>query len=340
MHESTNHTVLDEETNMLGSSPPRPKKISSTERLKALARSSTEDTSKWTVVGDLQDEDEEEEGLVMPSSKRNSKVSIPRPIATTALNTAGTHTRDKWMTEQVKDTDDSHNTGVDAGTDDILDLTPLCSFKDRKRFSPPREILLEVSSKGNSTAQQVVPRAKESPATVLSSLQHGALNHDEEDMFAFDDPESSLQPKMMGMSPKYIEEETEEEKQTTPLVDDSDEGPPVTLYSTSPAIPIAKPASPPPASPASSVSHEMGATVGSYKGKPFILGIVNKELHKKAVEMGDLNSFVGSVDGRSGVDPSNSYRATLFDGTPRSLGVRLMEEAHARRGVDKAHKQE
>lgn len=53
------------ETELLGSSPPRPKKVSSTDRLKALARSSTEDTSKWTVVGDLQGSDDEEDELVM-----------------------------------------------------------------------------------------------------------------------------------------------------------------------------------------------------------------------------------------------------------------------------------
>ncbi|KAI3336448.1 hypothetical protein HD806DRAFT_517642 [Xylariaceae sp. AK1471] len=285
MRESINHTVFEEETN----------KISSTERLKALARISTEDTSKWTVVGDLQDDDEEEEGLVMSSSKRNSKALIPKPVAGTVLNIAGAHTQDKCQ-----------SIGGDDLTDDILDLTPLCSFKDKK------------SSKENSTMHQVIPKAIEPPATVLYPPPHKAQGLEEEDMFEFEDAESALQ----------LKEEFEE--QITPLAGNSAEGPSVTLYST-----------PPPTSPASSVFKETGATVGSYKGKPFIIGVVNEELHKKAVEMGDFCSFVGSVDGRSGVDASNSYRQdpNFFNGTPRSLGERLMEEAHARRSAGKAHKE-
>lgn len=64
-----------------------------------------------------------------------------------------------------------------------------------------------------------------------------------------------------------------------------------------------------------------------------IMPVVRDPLvHARAVSLGDFNSFVGSVDGRTGLDESdlNSFRASLaqsgFAGTPRSLAERMMIE--------------
>ncbi|KAI0914445.1 hypothetical protein F4824DRAFT_66333 [Ustulina deusta] len=348
-HESLHHIVLEEEASILGNSPPRPKKISSTERLKALARSSTEDTSKWTVVGDIHDDDEEEEGLVMFTSKKKPQAPSIEPALAAALkNGIGSG---HIQSEQPRDlTEEIHNNEIvskDEVADDILELTPLSPFKDKKRFSPPQkaqETIPEVRPKEDSELQQMLPSQKNLPRSALPLQFHEVPNFEEEGMFEFDDDEAALQPQAMRTAPKYIqEEEPEVKKQITPLTGNSAERLPVTLFSTSPAIPIAKPASPPPASPAASVSKQLSTCAGSYKGKPFIIGVVrDEELHKRANEMGDFSTFVGSVDGRSGVDASDSYRRDpyCFTGTPRSLGERLMEEAHARRIADNARKHE
>ncbi|KAI0969411.1 hypothetical protein F4678DRAFT_173731 [Xylaria arbuscula] len=338
-HEPINHIVLSEETSMLGNSPPRPKKISSTERLKALARSSTEDTSKWTVVGNIHDEEDEEDELVMFTSKKKP------PPPTTALENGTSF--DHIGSERSKDTTaaihDDQAVSEDAIVDDVLELTPLSSFKDKKRFSPPQkaqETIPEVRPEETSEVQGILPSRTKLPSSTLSLESHRALNFEEEDMFDFDDDKSTLKSEVIRTAPKYIqEEESEAEEETIPLESDSTENPPGSLYSTSPAIPIVRPAS------LSPTSKQISASAGSYKGKPFIIGVVrDEEVHKKAVELGDFSTFVGSVDGRSGVDPSDSYRRDSycfngFNGTPRSVGERLMEEAYARRFTDNAHKQ-
>ncbi|KAI1302556.1 hypothetical protein F5Y03DRAFT_396315 [Xylaria venustula] len=339
-HEPINHIVLSEETSVLGNSPPRPKKISSTDRLKALARSSTEDTSKWTVVGNIHDDEEEEDELVMFTSKKK-----PQTHATALEN--GT-SFDHIGCERSKDTTEAIHYGQaiteDAIVDDVLELTPLSSFKDKKRFSPPQktqETIPESRPKEASELQGMPPSRTKPPSPILSVESRGTPNLEEEDMFEFDDDKPALQSEVIRTASKYIqeEEEPEVEEKTKPLESDSTENPTASLYSTSPAIPIVRPASTSPA------SKQISVSAGSYKGKPFIIGVVrDEEVHKKATEMGDFSTFVGSVDGRSGVDPSDSYRRDSycldgFNGTPRSVGERLMEEAYARRFTDNTRKQ-
>ncbi|KAI0512640.1 hypothetical protein F5B22DRAFT_648491 [Xylaria bambusicola] len=353
-HESLNHTAPEDGASILGNSPPRPKKISSTERLKALARISTEDTSKWTVVGDTLDDDEEEEGLVMFTSKKKPQISSVEPASTKTMNNGirSDRVQIEKSKDLVEDTHNNHALDEEEIADDLLELTPLSSFKDKKRFSPPKraqQSIPEVTPNKISTSQQLLPSETNPHGSALLSQTHGALYGEEEEMFDFDDDQSASQSRSAQPASKYIQEveeepEVETEKQITSAMDKSDENSTTTLYSTSPAIPIAKPATPPLASPVSSLPKFVSASAGSYKGKPFIIGVVRDEdLHKRAIEMGDFSTFVGSVDGRSGVDASDSYRRDpySFNGSPRSLGERLLEEAFAARRLSgNARKQE
>jgi hypothetical protein len=58
----------------------------------------------------------------------------------------------------------------------------------------------------------------------------------------------------------------------------------------------------------------------------------NPEVHAQAASLGNFNTFVGGLDGRSGMDEGdlNSFRASVantgFSGTPRSFTERLMME--------------
>jgi len=60
------------------------------------------------------------------------------------------------------------------------------------------------------------------------------------------------------------------------------------------------------------------------------MSIVSDEIHAQAASLGAMNSFVGSVNGRSGLDESDvqSFRASggvgSFSGTPRSMSERMM----------------
>ncbi|KAI0013746.1 hypothetical protein F4779DRAFT_351086 [Xylariaceae sp. FL0662B] len=333
LDESPNATVIDGESTLLGSSPPMPKKITSTERLKAMARNSTEDTSSWEVVGNLggTDDEEDEDELVMASLKGRKRNGTPPVAARDPSSKGPTHrindthvlAQPKGLLEVVEETGENEAAEETDESDDMAEMPQLCSFKNRKRFSPPPSPAPE-SDSSSSGAQG----SKKERIPPPNSIKFHTEPDFDEDMFEFDESqESTLDEKSGKARPiKYIDEEEEDEVDTTPIAEDPIGGPSTSLYSTSPAIPIAKPTTPPPAS---TPSRHVSASVGSYRGKPFSIEVVrNDELHKKAAEMGDFYTFVGSVDGRSGVDETSSYRPelTYFNGTPRSLSERLMKE--------------
>ncbi|KAI5928396.1 hypothetical protein F4810DRAFT_705336 [Camillea tinctor] len=344
LDDSYGEVVLDDETGLLGSSPPRPKKLTSTDRLKAMARNSKEDTSNWTVVDDSQGLSDDEDALVMASPNGHSQAANPSSdlkggAVVHRINDAPIPPKSSHSPKALQETEEDQLAGDDDDMNDILEMPALSSFKNKKRVSPPEDT--ETGAE-NQTAKAQHRKDTHPPA----SNSHGSdlpQTMDEEDMFLFDDNhDSTTDNDRAKATSKYIEEEEEEEEEededeeeeeegvATPVAGDQAGKSTAALYSRSPGVAIAKPPPPPPAS---ALSKQIAASAGSYKGRPFSIGIVrDPELHKRAAEMGDLYSFVGSVDGRSGVDESSSYRPELasFSGTPKSFSERLlMEELEA-----------
>ena len=215
-HDSSNHTAPEEETSILGNSPPRPKKISSTEKLKALTRNSTEDTSKWTVVGDIHDDDEEDDGLVMFASKKKSHVPAVEPVPVTVLNNgiSSDHTQTKRSKDLTKNTFNDVIRVEDEMASGLLESTPLSSFKDKKRVSPPKSVcqtIPRVKSNENPVSQQILQNEINSSTSALLSQTHRVPNLDleEEEFFNFDGDDAQTQS--MRTTSKYIEEEVGEE---------------------------------------------------------------------------------------------------------------------------------
>lgn len=131
---------------------------------------------------------------------------------------------------------------------------------------------------------------------------------------------------------KYLPEEDEDEEDTVDEPDtetetEADTAHKPTLYSTSPAMTI--PGRDKPGGPTKTKFSEGG--IGSYMDRTLHADVVRSpKVLEKAAALGDFQSFVGSVNGNSGFDPSDahSYRASLgqhvFSGTPRSLSERMM----------------
>ncbi|KAI0844151.1 hypothetical protein F5Y00DRAFT_249298 [Daldinia vernicosa] len=326
LDDSYNAIVINEETGLLGSSPPMPKKITSTERLKALARSSTEDTSKWEVVGSLEAIDDDEDDELVMAISNGRKMNNAHQVAANHLNSDITAHRinDARLPTQlgaplpvVEEIGEDEAADEIDDTDDVLMMPPLSSFRDKKHFTPPLETIPEPKP-SVPDSQQPNKQPSSKPTVPANPVEEPVL--EAEDMFEFDNSHE-VKP-----ATKYIDEDEDEDEEDD---DDADVTPiaekPV-LYSTSPAIPVAKPAAPAPTSPS---PRHVAASAGSYRGKAFSIGVVrDPELYKKAAEMGDFYTFVGSVDGRSGVDETSSYRPelTYFNGTPRSLSERLIKE--------------
>ncbi|KAK8126077.1 uncharacterized protein PG998_001836 [Apiospora kogelbergensis] len=339
----TSGTIAEEDEDsvgLLGSSPPSlPKKVSSTDRLKALARTSNEDTSQWAVVGDSQDADDDDDLLVMGGLKPRLGKS---QYKTTASMGGGGHAGQPRISQPPKlgdEGDDAQETGVEQVEDvddedgDLLTMPALSSFKGRKKFSPIEPSPL--SEAAPNTPNPVVT-LKEPAASEPLALHHNNSDSqaEEEDMFDWDsdetEPTSKTKRNGDAKEPKkYLEEEDEEviDQGETPAEESQNERSPTTLFSTSPAVPIQKPSSIP--MQASTPPRTSAASIGSFRGRPFSMSSVKEgEAIRRASELGNMQSFVGSVDGRSGLDESSSYRPIRgqYSGTPKSFSERLMME--------------
>ncbi|KAK8049983.1 hypothetical protein PG994_011713 [Apiospora phragmitis] len=321
-------TIVEEDedsVSLLGSSPPSlPKKVSSTDRLKALARTSNEDTSQWAVVGDPQDADDDDDMLVMGGLK-------PRPAksqykATTSVGTGG-HADQPYTSHSSRLGDKGDGTqeksveqeeADEEEDDDLLAMPALSSFKGRKKFSP-----LESSPLSETVSRTPNPTItlKDSAASEPLVLhRNGDGQAEEEEMFDWDsdetEPTSSSKRNGNVKEPeKYIdeEEEEEEEEEVNGQEEHSVEEPgtdksPVSLFATSPAVSIQE-----------TKLHPHAASFNAISN----LGSLDR-----ASELGNMHSFVGSVDGRSGLDESSSYRPIRgqLSGTPKSFSERLMME--------------
>ncbi|KXJ97481.1 hypothetical protein Micbo1qcDRAFT_156377 [Microdochium bolleyi] len=348
------------ETELLGSSPPRPKKVSSTDRLKALARSSTEDTSKWTVVGDLQGSDDEEDELVMGGRSGSLRGMVAQAanqaqpsLAGMSQSSAGHYINDPRLPTQMgaglpivrerdEDADPEEEQDYDSSDSDELAMPARGSKKLQPSSSStgtasrPIKTAPPAPSTGTAgTSRSSVPASASTPATSTSDgTSHAESQVDEEDMFDFDDEHhdsSKASEKAKTASSKYIDEEEDEAEADSPVTTPSRRAaPPPDLSSSAPRNITATKLPPPPKSPTSAIAAGlMGTSMGSYKGRSIMFGVVkNEQLHEQASRMGNFTSFVGSVDGRTGVDEKGSYRpgSMAFSGTPKSFSERMLRE--------------
>lgn len=329
---------------LLGSSPPRPKKITSTDKLKALARQSTEDTSSWTVVGNPQGtDDDEDDELVMADLGRRRRRGESQAAAATqnpgphlpSINSPGPSTLAGTPLQSVRESEYDSDLDGDGAENSMPALT---SFKGKKRFSPePSSTALgemaprQREAHGAKTPTENIPIPPKSGSAF--SLDDGG--EEEEDLFGFED--DSIKDTTGRESPrdrttKYTEDYddlVEDSKGKRPARTADEKTPsthPISPYSSSLSRNIPKPRSPKISPP---TSFRQGTSIGSYRGKPIQMSSVrNEEVHKKAQAMGDFQSFIGSVDGRSGIDESTSYRPETmkFVGEPRSFSERFFRE--------------
>ncbi|QSZ30065.1 hypothetical protein DSL72_004583 [Monilinia vaccinii-corymbosi] len=313
---------------------PPPKRISASQALRALSRGPPEDDgTQWTTVVAPPDGSASVDTLTSDDPTRNyfdSKLvatisrdenipSIPMPtkILRVEAQAQATHI-DAW-------TDDD----TDAlSENDMLDMPPLRQMRGRNK--QPASIL---SPKKNENQELAISPLKMKPSKPLSlealeptrkgdeKLTHLAFQDDEqEDLFSFDENPDR------GSRPQDEEDDSDIEAPTSPSIEESLDN---LELSKSPGRPIPNSFNNKKATTAPAPAPAYGI-VGSYKGRSFSMPVVNDEVHASAASLGAMNSFVGSVNGRSGLDASDvlSFRASggvgSYSGTPRSMSERMM----------------
>lgn len=326
---------------------PPPKKVSSSQALRALSRTPLDTNTVWTVVNASSPE---------PGSERNSPRVTLSPgsskssLAESPMTTSPATRRHKKFLkspppepqESVEQQDDLGNDDDDdnsSSDDGFLAMAKPKSFANKRAIlsplsrSPPRSRSQEPQPTSPTPVSGSVPKPEDTTKTT-SQVTVNLMEEDEEEEDGIFDFEGGP-PSKARIPPEPIQEEPDEEEVHTPKEEQTPQ-----LLSTSPAVDIPLPETPLPA-------HLMSASVGSFKGRSVTLPIVtNPEVYAQAASLGDISTFVGGLDGRTGTDEGDlaSYRASvgqaLFSGTPRSLTERmLMEDAQAQRRAAAAQKQ-
>lgn len=311
-------------------SPPPPKRISSSQALRVLSRKPLEDDSTvWTTVsappdgsasvegGSPEEEDPEEEKENNDSPTAPVNIPEPSPIRS-AYN-------EPVQTEETKD-----DTAETVSDDEMLDMPPL---KRAQNSGPTILSPIHVPGNTDNTTPTSTTRSPNKPWLTLESFdskkegeEENDIDYDEDidEIFHFGDPVEDHR------SPPE-DEDSESDSPLSPALEHAESfarSPPRSI----PPRDVHKPAPAP-----------VKGVVGSYKGRQFGMPIVSDEIHAQAASLGAMNSFVGSVNGRSGMDESDvqsfresfritgSYKAGFnatghgsFSGAPKSMTERMM----------------
>ncbi|KXX73911.1 hypothetical protein MMYC01_209057 [Madurella mycetomatis] len=299
-----------------GGLSPKPKKVSSTQALQALTRSPLEEGTIWTVVNP-----DPGEPVIMKGGNQIEDAQNPCPIKVDSQATIRPTDIGGDVVpangfgspiEEIGKYDEDENTSED----DFLSIRPT-----KKTPSP-------VAQRPFTRPPSQVTSAAPGAATTPGPANHEDVDEDDP-LFDFEEGGQPLS-QSQGNPQKYLPEPEDDEDELI------SQRRPRSLGKAKEDERERETGKPPAVSPSSAL---FGHSIGSYRGRSMSINPINDpELYDEIANMKDVHFFVGSIDGRTGVDQADlgSYRATSLAtnlvGTPRSFTQRLaLEEAMERR---------
>jgi len=326
-------------------SPPRKKKLSSTARLRALSRAPLEDATEWTTVSGGPDDVSTSHGLSLIGDEDSDD---DNPVSFSHIEVAEP-SMGQSLEEQAQEAIDNVESNSSSEDEMVIKpkkrlvkfpVTPLILDSSNSKQNPssstqPRNTLLNLEqAKSEAKLSKVLTKAKDDKDT--KEVKEG-VDDVYELPFDLEDVEEDV---TMSRSPlPEIKEDSEP--------DSSEPGSPVDTKEPSESVQELKKAehgtplrAPPRAigSVSSPVSTGSTGRVGSYKGHPFSMPIVSDEVQAMAASLGNMQSYVGGMSGRTGIDESNaqSFKESFggsgsaprssFSGTPKSFSERMAME--------------
>ncbi|RDA86733.1 hypothetical protein CP532_4170 [Ophiocordyceps camponoti-leonardi (nom. inval.)] len=301
-----------------------PRKVSSSDALRALSRTPLEEGVIWTVVNaDADDSAATQDGkdATSPSSAASEAES---PVASLTLGAP------KIIAQESTDNGDS---GSDSDADSDSGFLAMAGAKSQRNkslqtpvpatgpsFRPPPDD--GVRSMTPTDKQPSSTHVVEEPGSALS--RDDVEVEDDEDVFHFETAGLSLSSKPGRRSswreekaPQPEADDDEEADATSVQVSDSQFG----IYATSPAVPIPQPRKS--RSSDSSVKFRPGS-VGSYKGQPLMMPIVrDPEVLERALSNDSPVVRECDLDDRTAMEEGSPPR---FPSTPFSFSERFMME--------------
>jgi hypothetical protein len=311
---------------------PLQRRISSSQALRALSRGPFEDDgTQWTTVSAPPDGSASvainSEDLFSDDEANLSSNDTTQAAASFNLSPS-TQEIPRKKSAKFTTGDDDEETQSDDEMNESSSLKSMRNQRPAALILPPdrthineNELPIIAKRSPNKPRLSIESILTENGASEVTDLNF--MEEEEDQLFAFDDGDEKIQQR----SPPDEQDESEPDSPITLLSEK------VALrrsdLSRSPGLEIPKPPAEEAPKPAINVSR---GVVGSYKGRPFSMQSVSDEIHAQAASLGEITTFVGSVNGRSGLDESDiqSFRPSAsmgkFSGTPRSLSERMMLE--------------
>lgn len=318
-----------------------PRKISSSDALRALSRTPMEEGTIWTLVNPGSDESIMQHGTENSVLQESDSPESPE-------STSYAQVRQEGQEGPVDDNPHSsafleiheelygENETDESSDEDFLAMAkpksrPLQNSTTLRSSISDSFNIAAAAAAHNNTSQHLTAHGTFDTKYVRETSDDDGADDLDDDMFHFE-PGGLTAPPKPRQKPPHIQED-EESDDGLPAAPEDDSNPTQTIYATSPAISIAKTSRPGPAT--STAGRFQPGSIGSYKGRPVVMPIVrDPAVHARAASLGQFETFVGSIDGRSGMDKGDlsSFRASVFQsaftGTPRSFTERfLIEEA-------------
>jgi len=329
-------------------SPPQKKKLSSTSRLRALSRAPLEDGTEWTTVTGGSDDMSTHQGLSLIGEEDSDD---DNPVTYSHIEEVPDQYMGKSLEEQAEEA--NAKLDLDSSSEDEMVIKP------KKQLA---KILVAPTAAQTSKTNQN-PSSANLPRKPLRNLDRGenegkvsnvgtkardikekkevveGVDDEYELPFDFEDVDEGVKPSGSPLSKIKEDSDAEssgpepespgeirESSQSTEDAKQTGTGTPLHA----PPLPIKSFSSP--------VSMGAAGGVGSYKGHPFSMPIVNNEVHAMAASLGNMQSYVGSMSGRTGLDESNiqtfkesfggsgSAPRSSFSGIPKSFSERMAME--------------
>ncbi|KAH8889320.1 hypothetical protein GQ53DRAFT_807913 [Thozetella sp. PMI_491] len=319
---------------------PRPKKVSSTQALRALSQQPLDAGTVWTVVNAEPEETAKMNGpddfIVQTGAvalvQQNAAGAVERKPSASYSPPRKTSGRRLQFVEQPG----SPGEAVDPDEDDEDDEVEFLSMGLKSPIKPA-----PLASGSRASASAAIPdltssdtpapsgpgATKKEATDAHQSNSANVGNDEDEPMFEFEEEDSRSQKRGHDAPRKYIEEE---ETEPTPQAAIGD-GAPLTTTAAAGSLPVRRPQ---PALPF------LAQSVGSYKGTSLNFApISNPGLYEEIANMKDVPLLFGSIDD---VDMTN-YRATLahLSGEPKSFSERLaFEEMMEQKKAEEADRQD
>ena len=324
-------------------SPPRKKKLSSTARLRALSRAPLEEGTEWTTVtGDSDD---------IPTHQALSQIGEEdsdddNPVTYSHIEELPDEYMGKSLEEQAEEVIPDVDSESSSENEVVIQpkkrpITTLIAPHSIDSSNAEQDLSSPTSAKKSLLnfdhgGKEVKTNSMASKVQVLNETRVVKEGVDDayELPFDFDEDISTSR----SSPPKINEDsETETSEPESPVESKQPYASIGEFKQTEPGTPLRAPPRPI-GSLSSPMSMGTAGGVGSYKGHPFNMPIVNNEIHAMAASLGNMQSYVGSMSGRTGLDESNpqSFKESFgksssaprssFTGTPKSFSERMAME--------------